>query len=280
MYFQIGTGNIAWQHHHLPVICSVAFSLSLKFAVGTEAGVLVWSLEGEVASTAERVAAARARSTTFWQRYPIDLRVTALPEAQELSPREDAVNDVQPAEHPFEQVARFVQVVTTKGASSSSQVRAAMNCLDSARSEGTVGSYGGSDGTADSIEVLDALRQTLDAAEAREAAVLQCSSGEAESMSELDDFDRRLAHFRKVEAKEPPTLEQPPQRQRSVQFEPLPASNKPPFVRQRAKEPPTDISPPPQGPSPAEILIAAKQGSKQGAAVTTTRQPFGVGQAI
>jgi len=65
---EIGTGSVAWEHHHLPRICSAVFSSRATFAIGTERGVIVWNLQGQIAATAERVAAAAARSEGFWER--------------------------------------------------------------------------------------------------------------------------------------------------------------------------------------------------------------------
>ena len=163
-----------------------------------------------------------------------------------------------------------MQVVTTKGGSSNAQVQAAMDCLNTARSHGTVGSYAGSDGTADSIEILDSLRMSLDAAEDREE-FSQRSPIDKDALSELDDFDRRLAHLK------PKVEDQAAERQRTIQFEPLPPSDKLPSVRHKAKAPPADLGGvrlKQAGPTPAEILMATKQGHAR------VHQPFGIGQAI
>ena len=120
---QIGTGTLVWRHTHLPVLHSVAFSPSSGVcATGTNGGVLIWKMRGEVAATAERVAAAVLRTHGFWgrclnplhslpssmasrlpavpslrrvysmllsHRYPINLCAVPLPSPQqELTPRE------------------------------------------------------------------------------------------------------------------------------------------------------------------------------------------------
>jgi WD40 repeat protein len=169
---EIGTGEIAWQQAHLPQVHAVAFAPGASsFLTATDGGVLVWALQGEVAATAERVAAACSRSAGFWARYPIDLR--AVPgSTAELSPRdgdEGRNPTLEGLECDVDKIANFVEAVSCSNA----QVQAAAQCLDSARTwgsedSGIVGSYAGSDGTADSIEILDALRQRLDAAEDRD----------------------------------------------------------------------------------------------------------------
>ena len=284
---EIGTGRIAWEQDHLPPIGCVAFSSAQQFAMGTEQGLLVFSFDGEIAATAERVAAARSRSETFWQRYPIDLRAANQPRSPteegggDLSPRSDleAVPGVE-SRHPFVEIARFVEKVTARGEISQEEVQSAAEALHSHRSVGTVGSYGGSDGTADSIECLEALRASLDAAEDRED-LRSSSPCDQDIIRDLDAFETRLQSIQNHQPNQslPNAL-----RQRSVQFQPLPPSNK--RVGLPKKPRPADTR------TPAEILIAAKQAENARPHVGTgdpthttqkaeqKRAPFGTGQAV
>ena len=93
--------------------------------------------------------------TVACHRYPIDLTAVESPVGEELSPRNtpETKSNVK-QKHQFEEIANFVRAAS----SSNDKVNAAWECLDSARTHGTVGSHNASDGTADSIEILDGLR--------------------------------------------------------------------------------------------------------------------------
>jgi len=145
----------------------------------------------------------------------------------ELTPRESP-HTKSSKQHPFEEIADFVQKVS----SSNPDVNAAWDCLDSARTAGTVGSYGGSDGTADSIEILESLRHNLDAAEDREEILM--TSPVDKDLRDLDEFEERLLNMRQRGA------QNKPDRERVIQFRPgdrAGIDTRQPFNRHHAKDP-------------------------------------------
>jgi len=244
LLLEVGTGEVAWQQDSLPALRTVTFSTTGRmFACGSEdGGIFFWRIEGEVLATIQSVTAAMARNEGFWQRYPIDLRPSART-AEELSPRPD--------ESPSPPAMQSVRPISPSPA-----------ILQSARSVGTVGSYAGSDGTGDSLEVLDALRQALDEIEERE---MHSRRGQQEQViHDLDNFEKRLAQQHNVQHNDSPDIEP----KKHIHFGPLPA----PAHKMAPKAPSAPVFMP-SSLTPAQALIAAKQAEPDSL-------PFGVGQAI